>query len=78
MLQLQVFVVLPQTVVLLGERDVSCLQVLQQTLAVVEPVMEMERKHPKPTGNTQTNSTAGTRWVVFVRPPGSDLLSRAL
>lgn len=37
-LQLQRLVVPPEGVVVLGERGVSCLQLLQQTLALVEPV----------------------------------------
>lgn len=37
MLQLESFMVLPQCVVLFGETDVSCLQLLQQPLALTEP-----------------------------------------
>lgn len=39
-LQLEGFVALPQRVTLFGERDVSCLQLLQQPLALTEPARE--------------------------------------
>lgn len=72
MLQLKVFMVLPQRVVLSGEWEVSCLQVLHQALAVVEPVIR-EEKHPSPlkwksnqhwnkSEHAKISSTIRSRW----------------
>lgn len=44
-LQLQRFVVLPQSVALFGEGDVSRLQLFQQPLALVEPAQENDLLH---------------------------------
>lgn len=47
LLQLQRFMASPQGVVLLGERDVSHLQLLQHPLALAEPAQENKLLHTR-------------------------------